>query len=307
MAAAHHRIVNIDRLRILAAFGVIWLHTEKANAKIIAWSALPVFLMLFCALISNNLQDQNLKTFSQKKIHRLLIPWLFWSLIYLAAKISKRIVYNISFSDVFTYYTLFTGPRIHLWFLPYAFIMAFAIYQIYIWTVNISPVTFMKFLILLAVTILFLCSFILSTTPVPVPFSQWLFGLPAVFLGFAIGRISALTDTKKQKFYILTTLAASETICLLLVILKFNTLVIPYGIAILLVCAAFIYKGRFDPVTSKVSSLTYGIYLIHPLIFSIIKSLGSNNINDWLLMSLVFIFSAAVSSVLKKTALKIFI
>jgi len=48
------RIVSIDGLRILAAVGIVWFHTDGAPFRQIAYVGLPVFLLIFFSLIPNH-------------------------------------------------------------------------------------------------------------------------------------------------------------------------------------------------------------------------------------------------------------
>ena len=45
-----NHIANVEGLRILAGFGIVWFHTENALGKSIGYAGLPVFLIIFCAL-----------------------------------------------------------------------------------------------------------------------------------------------------------------------------------------------------------------------------------------------------------------
>ncbi|MFH1718755.1 MAG: hypothetical protein ABIF19_15475, partial [Planctomycetota bacterium] len=50
VASQKFRIANVERLRILAIFGIIWFHTEGAFGRSVGYAGLPVFIMIFCAL-----------------------------------------------------------------------------------------------------------------------------------------------------------------------------------------------------------------------------------------------------------------
>jgi peptidoglycan/LPS O-acetylase OafA/YrhL len=81
----------------------------------------------------------------------------------------------------------------------------------------------------------------------------------------------------------------------------YSNLVVAYGIAIVLVCAAFLRKGKWDPISEKGASLTYGIYLIHPFVYSLLRIVGIAELNPWLIMVVVFLLSSLTTLILKKT------
>ena len=118
------RIANIERLRILAAFGIVWFHTEDALWRSVGYAGLPIFLMVFCSLIALKQKPDDISYFTMKRAGRLLKPWLFWSIVYLCFKIFKRALYGEDVFGFFTGHMFISGTSIHLWYLPYAFLVA---------------------------------------------------------------------------------------------------------------------------------------------------------------------------------------
>jgi len=95
--------------------------------------------------------------------------------------------------------------------------------------------------------------------------------------------------------------------CLLLFCLGYGHMVLPYGIAMVLVCAAFMSTGRSDIQLLKFSSLVYGIYLVHPLIDSALQATGMVSGNPLIVAMIVFLISSATILVIQKTPLRQFV
>lgn len=89
----------IDNSRILAIFAVIVVHV---GAKVVGENTIgseywwygnifeslarwcvPVFVMISGALLLDPNKKEDLLTFYRKRLHRIFIPFLFWSVIYL--------------------------------------------------------------------------------------------------------------------------------------------------------------------------------------------------------------------------------
>ncbi|GGH06643.1 acyltransferase [Mucilaginibacter phyllosphaerae] len=124
----------INNLRLVAMFAVIVLHTASPllfkydSSPIHHWLAadiynaltrfaVPVFVMITGALLLH--REYKLTGFLKKRIGRLIIPFLFWSLVYIAYQWYIEV---ITFTDSIrtnahiVYYQLKNGSYYHLWY-----------------------------------------------------------------------------------------------------------------------------------------------------------------------------------------------
>jgi surface polysaccharide O-acyltransferase-like enzyme len=132
--AKHHNIDWINNLRLIALYAVIVLHTSAVllaqYGKVPAsdWFAadfynalvrfaVPVFVMITGALLLH--RDYELGDFLKKRLHRVITPFLFWSLVYIGYS-----WYNEEFTftaDTWTniklvLHLLKYGSSYHLWY-----------------------------------------------------------------------------------------------------------------------------------------------------------------------------------------------
>jgi surface polysaccharide O-acyltransferase-like enzyme len=124
-----------DNLRAIATVAVIGIHVSSdyapASGTIPAYDfwignifdsasrfAVPMFVMLSGALLLS--KDYEIGTFLKKRLVRLLIPFLFWSLIYIAFSfvIEFRSGNRLSFEEMArtTFVDLRDGSSLHLWY-----------------------------------------------------------------------------------------------------------------------------------------------------------------------------------------------
>lgn len=262
------RVANIDRLRILAAVGIVWFHTDGAPLRTVGYTGLPIFLLIFFSLIVRNTPSTDTLSFLKRRFNRLIVPWLFWSLVYGLSKAAKAICTTdmSSVHDMLSFERLLVGTHVHLWYLPYAFVLGCVMHEVNrrTWKLGHAAVS-------VAATAAGV--FLLAAGPVgllpggnspPVP--QWNFGLAAVSLGFAIGRCLAIPSRNTRRLLLSIIAAATLPECIILNSAGFAGLAIPYGLAIVLVCAAYAWEASGDAFVTAVAPLTFGIYLIHPLI-----------------------------------------
>ena len=301
------RIANVERLRILAIFGIIWFHMEGVWGRSIGYAGLPVFIMIFCALSSRKSRPDDFTSFAKKKAKRLLIPWLFWSIVYAVCMLLKQLLFGEHLSVSISISSFFIGPKIHLWYLPFSFVCGLIVNLVHRHTMRMSLTVTVLLSSVIGILCLFFCSMIMSSIQFSVPVPQWLFGLPGIPLGFAVGRVSFALQGRLQKMFCLAIVLAVEGVCLLLFCLGYIEIIVPYSIAIVLVFVALMSKAQSDAQLLKFSSLSYGIYLIHPLVVSVLKAAGMMIVNPMLMVCIIFLISSAMIMIMQKTPLKQFV
>ena len=95
----NNRTIQFDVLKIIAAFAVVWLHTSAQNFdecypsfewdirnfydSLVRWSV-PIFIMVSGALFLNQNKQIKIRTLYSKNIIRLVLVFLFWSFVYCA-------------------------------------------------------------------------------------------------------------------------------------------------------------------------------------------------------------------------------
>ena len=287
-------LYNIDRLRVLSALGVVWFHTEGLPGRSYAYAGLPIFIMTYFMFIANA-KSRDFSYLLNRKFKRIIIPWFFWSVVYGLVIVIKSILKKES---CFESHMFLVGPSLHLWYLPYVFLLGALVLLIknyvrysFIFYYTISNLIFAFLLIL---TPLISRSFDLWT-----PFPQWLFGLSSVLMGLIAGFI--LMENNKYKFLIFLPLLLFLISILLNLKLGLGVRV-THVTAFTLFVLAFCFVGYETNLFERfLSSLTYGIYLVHPLIISIFNYMGFNSkVNIFVYLILVFMVSGILTYFLRK-------
>lgn len=132
----NRKIDWLDNLRALATIGVIFIHVssdyqpESGTISLFSfWSgnifcslsrfSVPVFVMISGALLLR--KEEPLAAFLKKRLTRLLYPFLFWSLIYILKSVSEHVAdgahydfYSLLKEAVFK---LRDGASFHFWYI----------------------------------------------------------------------------------------------------------------------------------------------------------------------------------------------
>ena len=273
LSLPRERVAGIDLLRIMAAVGIIWFHTPEAPHRVIGYAGLPVFLLIFFSLVTKQSPSRTTAEFLSRRWQRLLKPWLFWSLVYGSCKLAKAAgtVDWRPFYEMLSVKTLFTGTWAHLWYLPYAFALGLFLHVLNKRIAIANHVVVVVTSTLVGVVTLAACTAHMDGRAVTPPLSQWEFGLATLPLGLAVGRSLALPSRRAQVWLLLMISGATIAVSALLISLGFRATSIPYSLAVVLVCLVYVWPLRSNGFISAVAPLTFGIYLIHPLIIGGLK------------------------------------
>jgi peptidoglycan/LPS O-acetylase OafA/YrhL len=262
------RLASIDLLRVLAAVGIIWFHTDGAPGQQIGYAGLPIFLLIYFSLITKQSGARTIAQFLQRRWDRLLKPWLFWCGVYGACRLVKA-AYVLDWSSLtrmFSAETLLAGTCIHLWYLPYAFASGLLVYLFNKRIQRLNDTLVALAATIAGVLLLPVCTLSLQAHDLPRPLPQWEFALATIPLGLALGR--ALSTPSRRMQGLLLSMISGTTLaaCVILIALRLNALAIPYGLAVALVCFAYSWPVNGNGFVTTVAPLTLGIYLLHPLV-----------------------------------------
>lgn len=126
------RLPGVDGARFLAAVAVIWIHTAESESGRqwvpLCRVAVPFFVASLVGLNMARLlgepHPETWAAYTKKRFIRLYVPFLLWSLIYLALRVFKH-HYQPDGSPIFLGpSSLVNGTAHHLWFLPLAFLLS---------------------------------------------------------------------------------------------------------------------------------------------------------------------------------------
>lgn len=299
----------IDQLRIIAAFAVIIVHVAgdlllegtsgsykwwvgNITDSILRW-CVPVFVLISGTLLLDPLKKEAASQFYLKRIKRIFIPLVFWSIFYICYQMfhSKFFTINQAIKLVVQ-----GRPYNHLWYL-------YMMLGLYIFTpVFRLTIQGMSKKLFLTLTILLLIMSAMEEV-----LSKFYFGSPGTTSGivmflpyigyFFAGGFIRKFGIKKIKFIFL---GASFCICALVIIIctyiftlfsidqnkyYFYSFTNPF-VAILSISIFIFFRqlsdlniswiAKIGPFINKIAPATFGIYLIHPFIIDIIVKLKIN-------------------------------
>ncbi len=289
------RMWSFEYLRILAAFGIVWFHNGAAPLHWLGLAGLPVFLLISFSLLARTVPDAPLAVFATARARRVLLPWLFWSAVYLVLGLLRQWRHGTPF---FEPWMVLTGFSLHLWYLPYLFAVSAVLYWVRLMSPAADGPAGVAVCAALAMAILTANAVWLSGMP---PFDQWLTAVPMTLFGHALGRIALIHVDQTRRSAVAAVLAMVTAACA-------ARLFIPGGygqdaVVAWLGLTLFVAVGALPlPASAAVrllAPLTLGIYLIHPLVMDMFSRLIGES-GSPLRVVLVFCASAAVVNGMKK-------
>lgn len=295
------RILYYDILNILACFCVIWLHCNGMVHKyipitawktsliveVIAYWAVPVFFMLTGATLMDYRKKYDTKTFFLKRIKKTVIPFFLWSvLIFIWKYFTHRIeIENISFRAIMNILILNQQENIY-WFF-------WAIFSVYLSIPVLSLLTEeknRKVLWYIVIVSAIFNSIPLFSNITKISHNKY-FNFPVAsgyIMYVVLGYLIATQKINKGKRYLIYSLGIFSAILRYVVTYYLsvrdgstNKLLFEYlyFTALFLALAVFVFikNINFDKIIksektakiiSRISSCSFGIYLMHRVIMT---------------------------------------
>ncbi len=272
---------NIEFLRIFASLGILFFHLFNVlgfSFHRYGYTGLIVFLLISTTLLFIKDQPQEkFSVYAHKKANRLLLPFLGWSLFYLAILLYKdginQTINNLSI------HTLFTGTYYHLWYLLFIFLVSILSYWL-----NKHPAgkklksLTVEALLFLSIASFFLQSIVTSIFEFSDPWQQWITSLPTIFLGLCIAK--SIKGRHKYRNPISPKIPLIFALCTLVLLLAHrfslyhlagsNMYALSYLFGVLVFYLSFFTKPPDSRLITSIAGLTLGVYLIHPFVILLV-------------------------------------
>ncbi len=125
----------LDVVRLIAAYAIVWLHTplslDFARATATGRFAVPFFTAAAVFLTWEGLVRQPRRSprqYVRSRLLRIYVPFLAWSVIYLAFKAAKSLLLPGVPNDFPGVEVLWLGSFFHLWFMPFILVTTLAVF-----------------------------------------------------------------------------------------------------------------------------------------------------------------------------------
>lgn len=172
------RNTALDVGRLFWCYMIIQFHTGGAGFRI-AYGALPAFVIVSMYFGLQRSAEEGWACRIARKSQRLLLPWIFWSLIYLASEYWRSGFEN---SEV-TVLNIFYGGEVHLWFLPFMFFAIVLGDFVAIWLGRLG-LRGSGAMAVLGVCTALVVYMVLDRLPAVIPVSQFKFGTVSAAIGW---------------------------------------------------------------------------------------------------------------------------
>jgi surface polysaccharide O-acyltransferase-like enzyme len=304
------RLANVERLRIVAMLEIVTFHVGGAVASdtyrlpIVGGLGLPVFLLLNNAFNCTLSERMGTRPFLDVKVSRLLLPWLVWSGVYAGIMLAEKVRHDEPLAEAFSPWMIIGGTYTHLWFVPFALFGSLLIAGLQVRTKTLPHRKMAAATLAVGTALTLGGAWLLHVRDIQWPLLQWLFALPSPLLGFALGRVLMSRDRR-----LLSKLAVSLSVLAVGTLAATLIWAVPemdrrYAVSMALVSLFFLWPGKADALSRRLTPLLFGVYLMHPLLMRVYQGAHLPELPVALLGLVVFVVAALLVDLLRRTPLK---
>jgi surface polysaccharide O-acyltransferase-like enzyme len=308
---AAERIDGFDLLRVVSLLCIVWFHAGGPGSQYTVWR-LPALLIISIGLLAGRPAPVSVVTLARRRGGRLLQPFAFWSLVYGLWLAVDSLRHGGTWHAPFRWNMLIAGTADHLWYLPFAFLVALPVNAV-VRRLDAPAPAIAAGATLVAGVLLIAGSLAWRPISHPVsgwasPTGQWVYSLPAVALGVAVGAAARARTPGQVRLCLLTATLGTAAFCALLYrFAPTRHFVQPYLWAVPIVCFARVAVRRLPASVMGLTSLGLGIYLVHILVSHFVMGLKLFHRGSLAHATSVVLLSALLVWVLARTPLKRFI
>ncbi|ETO41016.1 acyltransferase 3 [Fructilactobacillus florum 8D] len=324
------RLVYVDLINVLAIFGVLVIHSSwnKGSASLELSSALLrnifapavfLFIMNSGATLLDYREKYSTKTFLNKRIHRVVLPFVFWSVIYyLVGGFLRNPLPNVNFTvakpSLLNFLTTFLSGDINgaFWFF-YCMITLYLITPILSVLVK-DHLNLMFYWVCLDFVVSFLIIY-LNNNSWHLTLNQYLFPLNATnyvsffMMGYLL-RVGYFKPVTLKYLAVFGGVSIGIMLLLAGLAVKFNLdpllanlgsyggpllFVYTIGAAVFLqklgTKLGFFQRRQVQKVLAALSSLSLGVYILHPFFLKLFFVLTGTAYTSWLDLLVMPIFT----------------
>jgi surface polysaccharide O-acyltransferase-like enzyme len=304
------RLANLERLRIVAMLEIVTFHVGRAindeayRLPIIAGLGLPIFLLLNNTFNCTLSERMGTRAFLDAKVSKLVLPWLVWCGVYGVMVVAEKLRHHEPLSEAFSLWMIIGGTYEHLWFVPFALFGSLLIAALQARTQTVSHRRMAAITLATGAVVTIFGAWLLADDRIQWPVLQWLFALPSPVLGFALGRVLLSRERGLLvRLAGLLTLIGAASLALTFAG-SVPEMARRYAVSLAVVSLIFLWPGRMDGLSRRLTPLLFGVYLTHPLLLRAYQGAHLPNVPVPLLGVLLFALSALLVEVLRRTPLR---
>jgi hypothetical protein len=297
------KLPGFDLLRLICICAIAWFHVSAPYSSFLQFRLIS--LMLLSIALATNKSSRPFIESIRKRAYRMLIPFLFWSLVYAIPLLRLVYVKHESFGAVFKWTMLLYGTTISLWYLPFAFVACTIAERASIYFKKIRLWQSLLILSIIGIILLIFCGKLWMIRITQPPFAQYIYSLSAIPIGMAMG-LSIKHFNNREINWGMVTIASLFIVVSFLIDITFGESSMPlitrymWGSTIFAISAMII---KVHPFITRFAPLAMGVYLIHPGIILLGYKIGFHN-GSAIFGVFVILSSIAASWLANKTPLR---
>jgi len=275
-------------LRLFAAASIVWFHVAHSG-PVASVAAVGVGIFIYFSFMHLG-RENGFRVFLNRAGKQLLLPWAAWWLFYAATRfwVARGVPPEINAAAPIG--TLLAFPAVHLWYLPFVFLASLGVVAV---RETLTPWPAQIKVVIALVAGLALVPLFGSTDQLPTTLQMIVYATPAIGLGLVYSYCMRLESSSQRRGWFIAIAALVAVACVPLWSAGIYIVATGYTVASLLMilCTFSLPRNR---LLMRLSSLTLGIYLVHPFAILVLWKIVGPFRPRWLFALAAFALSALI-------------
>ncbi len=254
-------------VRTLAMLSIVAFHIDHEPLFGIAFGLISLQVVM-CALATRRARAPRFAPFAKRRATRLLVPWVFWSALYLLFEFARALRWDDGFTSHLKPWMWGSGGAYHLWFLPFAFVASLVVVGVKRLVQSAPKRGSVLFFAALGAALVLAATPLRSALEPAVPFDCWIDGLPTLAFGLALGTALSIDDLRERQLgiFCIALLGALPSLfngALDGVFPASAMLAERFAIGVPFVCLGLMVRIPKSRTLAALASVNMGVYLVH--------------------------------------------
>lgn len=294
----------LDCVRLFASLDIVAFHTGNAlsDPSVFRFGlGMGIFLLMTGVSVGAFVGERPFLPLVRERATRYLPPFLFWCVVYAALRVALAVRHEVPLFGWLEADMLWRGTYYHLWFMPVALGLSLLVEALRRATRGVSTSAILATTLLGSPLLLYAAPGWLRPAA-GTSLGGWLWVIPAVPMGVALGRLFRLPKDRRSLRLTLGFVATFAAVGIAVWYRVDDNYPLRFAVGACLIGVALAVPFPSTPLLFRMRTLSVGVFLCHPLVLRLLGRFF-DDLPTTLVALIIWVLSACLTLAMQATPL----